>query len=129
MASWQDAYLRLEIDEAGRVVRQIRSSVEFPSIASLQASIAALVVEMRGVRRSDYGLIQDMRAARGRNDPAFEAVMSKERPRMSQGFRRVAVLASTAIGRLQIQRYLDQDGVAGRAFLDEEEALRWLQEA
>lgn len=129
MAGWQDNYLRLEIDEASHVVRQIRSGVEFPTIASLQASIAALLAEMQGLRRNEYALIQDMRAARGRNDPAFEAVMSKERPRMSQGFRRVAVLASTAIGRLQIQRYLDQDGIVGRAFLDEEEALRWLREA
>ena len=83
---------------------------------------------MQSVRRVEYGLIQDMRAARGRNDPEFETVMKKERPRMSQGFRRVAVIASTHVGRLQIQRYLDQDGVVGRAFLDEDEALRWLKE-
>ena len=129
MHVWQDAYLQLEIDEAAHVVRQTRSSAEFTSIDALQGSINALIVAMRQVRRSDYALIQDMRAARGRNDPAFEAVMTNERPRMSQGFRRVAVLASTHIGRLQIQRYLDQDGAGGRAFLDEGEALRWLQES
>ena len=129
MPAWRDAYLELDIDEAARVVRQTRSNVEFPGIDALQASIGALLAAMSQVRRAEYVLIQDMRAARGRNDPAFEAVMSQERPRMSQGFRRVAVLASTHIGRLQIQRYLDQDSVVGRAFLDEAEALRWLQES
>ena len=129
MPAWQDAYLQLEIDEAARAVRQTRSNAEFPSIDALQGSINALLAAMKQVRRAEYALIQDMRAARGRNDPAFEAVMSQERPRMSQGFRRVAVLASTHIGRLQIQRYLDQDGAGGRAFLDEDEALRWLQES
>ena len=70
-----------------------------------------------------------MRAARGRNDEQFEAVITKERPRLSGGFRCVAILVATQVGRLQVQRHIDAtEGPAARVNLDEQEALRWLQE-
>jgi hypothetical protein len=128
MTHWHDAYLSQEIDEARRLVRQVRSAVDFPSIGALEESISQLAAQLTPLRRGDYVLFQDMRAARGRNDPAFEAAMAKHRRRLSEGFRRVAVLVTSQVGRLQVQRYLEQDEIPGRAFLDEAEALRWLEE-
>jgi hypothetical protein len=69
-----------------------------------------------------------MRAARGRNDPQFEAAIAREGIRMNGGFRRVAVLVASHVGLLQVQRFLQRDQVTGRAFIDEAEALRYLSE-
>lgn len=129
MALWRDAYGQVDIDEERRVVVLVRTAVDFPSVEALQQSLSGIVAQLAALRRSDYAMLHDLRAARGRNDPAFEAAMEIYRPRLSQGFRRVAALASSHVGRLHIQRHFDKDGGGARVFLDEDEALRWLQES
>ena len=57
----------------------------------------------------------------------FEAVMRDARQRLSGGFRKVAVLVKSQVGRLQIQRYFEQDQLPAKAFLDEKEAVKWLE--
>jgi hypothetical protein len=128
MTTWQDPYMRLEIDPAKHLVRQIRSARSYEDSDTLRESIAAVLAEMAPLDRSEYVLFQDMRAPRGRNDPEFEAALAAVRPSLSVGFRRVAVLVSTNIGRLQVQRYLESDRLPARAFLDEQTALRWLEQ-
>jgi hypothetical protein len=129
MPAWEDAYMRLEIDPALRVARQIRSARVYDDLAALQQSIKLLLEAMQDIERADYALLQDMRAVRGRNDPEFEAAIKHALPTMTDGFRKLGVLVSTQVGRLQVQRHFPKGSLQqARAFLDEQEALRWLSE-
>jgi hypothetical protein len=128
MKTWNDDYMLVEIDARQRLVRQVRSARSYEDIPTVTQSIESIVEQMQELDRSQYALLQDMRLTRGRNDPEFEATMTTLLPRLSGGFRRVAVLVATNIGRLQVQRYLERDGITGRAFLDEAAALRWALE-
>jgi hypothetical protein len=128
MKTWNDDYMRLEIDPQRRLVLQVRTARGYEDIPTVTQSIESIVEQMGEIDRSQYALLQDIRLARGRNDPEFEATMATLLPRLSGGFRRVAVLVVTNIGRLQVQRYLDRDGIPGRGFLDEAAALRWALE-
>ena len=119
--------MRVEIDAVQRMVRQIRTARVYEDIETFSASLQALVAHMQSVDRAQWVLLQDMRAARGRNDPQFEAAVKRSRPALSGGFRKVAVLVATQVGRLQVQRFLEESGTLSRAFLDEREALDWLK--
>lgn len=75
--------------------------------------------------RGLLGLLVDTRLAIGRSDDEFEVLMNELRPRMVGGFRRVAVLVKSAVGRLQVQRLGRADGISDRLLVtsDEAEAL------
>ena len=124
--TWADAYMRLDIDPEKRLVRQTRSSRVYEDIPTMTQSIESILEQLREIDRAEYVLLQDLRAARGRNDREFESVMVQARPRLSQGFRRLAVVVATNIGRLQVQRYFERDTPTACVFLDEKKALRWL---
>jgi hypothetical protein len=128
MKTWNDDYMRLEIEPQRRLVLQVRTAHAYEDIPTVTQSIESIVEQRGEIDRSHYALLQDLRLARGRNDPEFEATMATLLPRLSGGFRRVAVLVVTNIGRLQVPRYLDRDGIPGRGFLDEGAALRWALE-
>ncbi|HKP58457.1 MAG TPA: hypothetical protein VJV78_17145 [Polyangiales bacterium] len=128
MKTWHDPYIRVEVDAKRRLVRQTRSARGYEDVETLRKSIAAAVAQMASVDRAEYALLQDMRAPKGRNDPEFEAALAAVRPTLSTGFRRIAILVATNVGRLQVQRYLDKDKSPARAYLDEQTALRWLEQ-
>ncbi len=73
-------------------------------------------------------LILDSRMSPGRNDAAFEASFLPRRKRALRGFRRVAILASTAVGTMQIQRHRESDENRVTVFSDVDEALAWLSQ-
>lgn len=120
--------MRLEIDAANQLVRQIRTARSYEDLATLNASLQAMVAQMQGIDRAEWTLLQDMRSARGRNDPQFEDAVKRVRPAFAGGFRKVAVLVSTQVGRLQVQRFLEKSESPSRVFLDEHEATDWLSE-
>ena len=128
MLVWEDPYMRLDIDSDERLVRQTRTARSYEDLAALQQSLRAMVERMQIGARGEYSLLQDMRAPRGRNDPEFEKTITLERERISGGFRKLAVLVTSQVGRLQVQRHLQGTGAPAKAFLDEAEALRWLKE-
>lgn len=119
--------MSVEIDAGQRLVRQIRTARSYEDLPTLTTSLQTMVTQMQGIVRADWVLLQDMRAARGRNDPQFEAAIKRAQPMLSGGFRRVAVLVGTQVGRLQVQRFLEKAQTQSRAFLDEHEALEWLR--
>ena len=129
MQVWNDPYLALEIEPASRLVRLRRSSASYQDLTTLRESLDQLNAQLKSVERAEYAMLQDLRDARGRNDEQFEAVMIRERKRMHDGFRKVAILVATQVGRLQVQRHIGQGAEAtARVFLDEGEAVRWLLE-
>ena len=128
MLVWEDLYMRLDIDADQRLVCQTRTARSYEDAPTLQRSLREMVEQMRAVPRDQYALLQDMRLSRGRNDPEFEKTIAQEREGISGGFRKLAVLVLTQVGRLQVQRLLQAEDRPQRAFLDEVEAIRWLCE-
>jgi hypothetical protein len=128
MLVWEDAYMRLEVDRERKLARQTRSARSYDDVPTLLISLRALIEHMSSIPRAEYALLQDMRAPRGRNDPAFEQAITRERSGISGGFRKLAVVVTTQVGRLHVQRHLQHAPQPARAFLDEQTALRWLLE-
>ena len=118
-------HYRVEFDPDTRLIRITRSAL--PQSAAL---LENLVTELRTAvepLRPAHVLI-DMRLAPGNNDPAFEQVASAATRRLVSGFGQVAVLIQTAVGRLHFQR-LNRGGYQlMHIFMDEAEALRFLNE-
>jgi len=129
MQVWKDPYFTLEVDAQRQLVRVRRSAASFADLNILRASFDTLNVQMASLPRAEYSELQDLREARGRNDKEFEDIMTRERKRLSEGFRRVAILVATQVGRLQVQRHVGEDeSETTRVFLLESEAVRWLTE-
>ncbi|MCU0657887.1 MAG: hypothetical protein MUF64_22285, partial [Polyangiaceae bacterium] len=68
-----------------------------------------------------------LREAPPRNDPTFEQGMGVYRSRMMRPFGRVATLVRSAVGKLQVRRHMQDDGVSCLVTQDEQEALRYLE--
>jgi hypothetical protein len=126
---FQDAYFTVLVDERRGIVRTIRSSTPFPSIEELGGIFTRLGDVLDALGRSRYGLLADLRAGPGRNDPEFEVVMEqRHRPRWVGGFRRVGVLVRSTVGVMQIQRHARSDGFERMISQDEDELLTYLTE-
>lgn len=95
---------------------------------ALLTSLRSTLEQTQHLNRSQYVLLQDMRAARGRNDPAFEQAITHERAGVSAEFRKIALIVSTNVGRMHVQRHMQEMGLPARVFLDEQEAMLWLGE-
>jgi hypothetical protein len=82
-----------------------------------------------GIQRDRYGLLIDVRAAKGRNDEEFEKKFVPIRQSIQRGFRRVAIVVVTPQGKLQAGRYAREDRLPNSVFDDYGAALTWLEEA
>jgi sulfite reductase (NADPH) flavoprotein alpha-component len=69
--------------------------------------------------------VVDMRQAPTRNDPEFEDAMSKLRKEIFSHYARVAVLVSSEIGVLQVNRIGRNEGARTYATQSEDEAIRF----
>lgn len=74
-------------------------------------------------------LLIDLRKSLGRNDPDFEERLVERRRELFRRFGRTAVLVRTAVGQMQVQRHVEEDGCLGivAVFSSEPEALAWLR--
>jgi hypothetical protein len=79
------------------------------------------------IARERYGLLIDVRAAPGRNDPEFEKKFEPVRQKLQKGFRRVAIVVRSTSGKLQAQRYGRADNLPSGVFDDPELAVQWLE--
>jgi hypothetical protein len=115
------------IDEEARLLRRARTPLRFESIAEVEAAYAALLASLAGLDRAKYAQLIDARLGPPRNDPAFEAIVTRFHHVLYAGFRASAVLVQSAAGRLQVRRMLDASGVGAPVFTDETAALAFLQ--
>lgn len=83
---------------------------------------------MSKIDRGRYGILIDVRAAPGRNEPEFEKRFEPYRTGLQRGFRRVAILVKSTAGKLQVQRYSREDKIPNAGFDDYAAAIRWLEE-
>ncbi len=119
-------YIVLTQEAGGRILRQRRSSLAFATPAEAKATYEQAVAVYDRVGRTGRGLLVDSRLAPGRNDPAFEVVMTEFRRRALPGFAAAAVLVQSAMGRLQAQRITRQEGTDQLVTSDEAEAVAHL---
>ena len=119
-----EPWLTLRVD--GPVAVMTRTATPFERIEDVRRAYGTLTETLEALEAVPC-LLTDLRPAPGRNDPAFEKVLAPLRRRIYAAFERRAVVVRTAIGRLQVQRHADADGIAMRVFLEPEEALDWLR--
>jgi hypothetical protein len=132
-AACSDLVVRVElehyvvvIDRSCRLCIARRTGTAFGRGEDIASCFDAMEQAMADVPRRTYNLLVDTRAAPGRNDPAFEALIAEHRGKLLEGFARNAAIASTAAGRLQIQRYAKADGRAVFASADPLAAFAYL---
>ena len=106
------------------VFRMVRHSTTYASLADCEQEFMRLL-RWLSTRRT-FALLVDLRVARGRNDPAFEAAIAAGRRTLFQRFTELACLVATLPGKMQLERYAREDGVAMQVFLREEDAEQWL---
>ncbi len=106
-----------------------RTSREFNSPETLRESLQELIGWLCALvpieRRGEYGLVQDMRDAPMIASPEIDRVLAEFVPQLHSGWRRVAVIVRTAIGKLQARRKSSENPptVAAAVFGDELDAL------
>jgi hypothetical protein len=124
---YRSEHLIVTLDEGRRLVRRQRTAEPYASLAQVALTYETVIDVSRPVQRPEYALLIDVRLARPRNDAAFEQVLGQYYERLNAGFGKIAVLVSTEVGRLQVQRTLHPSVVGRlRAFCDEQEALSYL---
>ncbi len=112
-------YWFMEEDVKQRIVHLTRYAVPVDSIDDLRAQNAEIIEQFRQVK-DDYGIVVDMRQAPSRNDPEFEDAMRHLRLEIGKHYRRVAVLVTSAMGVLQVNRIDRNEG--GETFATQSES-------
>jgi hypothetical protein len=120
-------FVAVSLDQVRRVVRVTRSAERATSIEQITSAFGEAAQAMQHIDRQRYRLLIDLRAAPGRNDPAFENAMAKQRAALMSGFSAVAILVQTATGQLQVARIGREDGLDVTIFTDESKAVAWLE--
>ena len=87
----------------------VRTTAAFETTEALGEALVGVVETLDRAGRGGP-LLVDLRAARGRNDEPFEAVMRSYRPRLLAGFSPVGILVRSVVGALQVQRHIREDG-------------------
>lgn len=124
----EDGNTRLLFDPSNGLLRLLRTAnyVRPEEIESFRAQVPALVGDLRW---AITGLLIDVRQAIGRNDDPFEQASARLLQTLATQVPRIAVLTSTTIGRMQVQRTQRVHGVPLQGFQDELSALEFLLEA
>lgn len=123
---YRDAYISVLLDEGQKLLRFTRSAQPFPDLEAPNRTYDVVIPLAEPFARAGFNLLTDLRAAPGRNDPAFEAVMKSLRGRLQAPFARRATLIATAVGAMQVRRLTKEDGMERMVSADEAELLRYL---
>jgi hypothetical protein len=116
-------FYEVEVRQQGAIVR--RTTRRYVTLDEIAPSFTAIDRRLVQLPHMPSTILVDLRAAVGRNDPAFEATIAPLRRALLCRFERVGVLVRSGIGRLQLQRYLAEDGITAHVFADQAEAMAW----
>lgn len=123
---FHDPYVTAYKDDAIKVVRYVRSPAPFPDLETTRRTYESLIAVLAGLRCPHYGILADLRAVQGRNDPAFEGLIIEVRTRLHHLFARRGTLVATAVGAMQLRRLNKEEGIERMISADESELLRYL---
>jgi hypothetical protein len=115
------------IDDDARILSRARTAARFGSIEELEGAYAELLGTLGRLDRSTLGQLVDARRAPPRNDPEFEAAVTRHHAELYRGFRATAVIVRTAAGRLQVKRMLEASGILALVCVHEGDALAYLR--
>lgn len=127
MIALQTPYHIVETGPSASFVRMRRTSAPYPTLADMERDYEAVLATFDRIGRERKVLLIDLREGPRRNDPAFEDVIRRLRPKLFRGFRLAAVVVSTAVGALQVKRHMREDGMGAEVFHDEHAAIEWLR--
>jgi hypothetical protein len=119
-----DPYNTLTYDADRRVLTLVRSTKHFPSRIEILRSIDGIEMALLGIKAR--GLLVDVRRGPLRSDPEFEEVSRVHFLPILGRYPRVAVLVSTATGRMQVRRIQRENGTLFEVFDDEAKAQAFL---
>jgi hypothetical protein len=119
----RNAYHVIQVDDERRLVRRARTERSFASVAEVERYFEEVLQAGEPRDRRRYALLVDARLAPPRNDPVFEQIFERYRERLHEGYRRIALLTRTEVGKLHVSRL---SGCDARAFVDEAAALAYL---
>jgi len=122
-------FFHASVDDARRLLQRGRTARPFETIAEAQEAYESMLRAIDRIDRPTHVLLVDMRLAPPRNDPAFEQLVARYYPRLYSGYPRIAVIAKTQAGRLQITRVAQAAGYDVRTFMTEAEARAYLDGA
>lgn len=125
-----EIFVSVEILHRERRVELVRSEEPFASLDEIASTFDRIGKRLKNIDTSRWGLLTDLRQARGRNDPEFEQELARHRDPLNASFRRVAVVVETAVGRIQVMRQTRTGPSESRTrvFNDLNAARRWLAE-
>jgi hypothetical protein len=113
-------------DEAG-ILRRARTGEAFASIRELEDVYAELLAVLAPLDRSKLGQLIDARQAPPRNDPEFEAAVTRHHAELYRDFRATAVVVRMAAGKLQVKRMLEASGIVALVCVNEADAVAYLR--
>jgi hypothetical protein len=123
---YRDSYITVSLERGGQLLRLSRSATPYADLQAVRDSFASVIHTFDRVGRRGRVMLFDTRAPVGRNDPAFEQVMAELRPRIDQGFGRIGVLVRSAVGALQLRRWVSADGIERIVTTQEDQLLSLL---
>jgi hypothetical protein len=124
---YEDAYVRLALDRASRLMRYERTEKPFATIAEVGRVHDAVVKVVVAQPRSMFAMLVDLRHAPSRNDDEYEAAIEGYVAQLVGHFDRYALLVKTAAGRLQVTRLEKRaNRSASHVHHDEAAALEYL---
>ncbi|WP_438017856.1 hypothetical protein WMF18_01635 [Sorangium sp. So ce315] len=100
----RNPYTAIYHDPTQQLVALKRSSRHYPSIDVLEQNFERIEQALGFVSKQRSVLLVDARDAPLRNDDTFDDAFSRGHARLTQGFKRSAVILKSAIGVLQVGR-------------------------
>ncbi len=101
-------------------MRVTRTNARFETLQQLEEECEGLCAAL--ARSRPKSALFDLRTAPGRNDAQFEAAIAPWRKKMMEPFNSIALLVTSAVGQLQVQRHMHADGWGERALVTIDEA-------
>lgn len=123
---FDDEYMSVDFID-GDIVQYTRSAWPFERLEMIEEHFRRIDAALAHLDTSSMGLLVDLRPATGRNDPGFEATLAKFRAQLTTRFKAQALVTKTFVGKLQVARYMGEDGVPARLFDSLDDAAAWLR--
>lgn len=121
-------HVRVTRDPSTFLVRYVRSSERFATVAEFDATTDRIVEALAGIRRSRHALLVDVRRSPLVVSAEFDVAAARFAADVIAGFAKSATLVSTPVGRLQITRFRREHS-GPEPFTDEERAVDYLLNA
>ena len=112
------------VDTTARIVTLVRTARPFASAHELEEETAFFAEAVRGIERARYGLVIDARHGPGTHNDALDEPFSHFRRAVMRGFRGVAVVTTSAAGKLHVKRIARDDRVTDLAVFGTVEEAR-----